>query len=94
MPQFSGSGFLATSTTFFLPNGAGQCSRSIAKLLDKYGLTDANPVSTPMDPNVKLDMEAKESEEASEKDDLNGYAQLIGSLIYLTLATRPDILCC
>ena len=26
----------------------------IERLLDKYGLTDANTVSTPMDPNVKL----------------------------------------
>ena len=63
-------------------------------LLEKYGLKDANPVATPMDPNVKLDMEAKEAEEAEEKEDLkigHGYAQLIGSLMYLALATRPDI---
>ena len=63
-------------------------------LLEKYRLKDANPVATPMDPNVKLDMEAKEAEEASGKEDLkigHGYAQLIGSLMYLALATRPDI---
>jgi Reverse transcriptase (RNA-dependent DNA polymerase) len=63
-------------------------------LLDKYGLTDANPVSTPMDPNVKLDMDVK-NEEQSETDAHpnigHGYVQLIGSLMYLALATRPDI---
>ena len=45
-----------------------------------------------MDPNVKL--EAKEAEEASMKEDLkieHGYTQLIGSLMYLTLAMHPDI---
>jgi len=60
-------------------------------LLDKYGLTNANPVSTPMDPNVKLDMEAKESEAEEDPKIEHGYAQLIGSLMYLALATRPDI---
>ena len=47
-----------------------------------------------MDPNVKLDMEVKEAEEASEKEDLkigHSYTQLIGSLMYLALATRPNI---
>ena len=45
-----------------------------------------------MDPNVKL--ETKEAKEASEKENPkieHGYAQLIGSLMYLALATRPDI---
>ena len=55
---------------------------------------DVNPVSTLMDHNVKLDMEVKEAEEASEKEDLkigHGYAQLIRSLMYLALATQHDI---
>ena len=64
----------------------------IDSLLNKYGLMNTNPVLTPMDPNVKL--EAKEAEEASMKEDPkieHGYAQLIGSLMYLVLATHPDI---
>ena len=63
-------------------------------LLDKYGLTDANPLSTPMDPNVKLDLEAEYHGEAKTRAYTkieHGYAQLIGSLMYLALATRPDI---
>ena len=70
-------------------------SHSIDFLLDKYGLMDANPVSTPMDLNVKLDIDTKNDEkEAEAEEDLkinHGYAQLIGSLMYLALATRPDI---
>ena len=64
-------------------------------LLGKYGLTNANPVFTPMDPSVKLDLETENQKEESEaKTNLNithGYAQLIRSLMYLALATHPDI---
>lgn len=73
-------------------------SHYIDILLDKYGLSDANPVITPMDPNVKLDIYAngdRNSDEIkSEENDpkiTHGYAQLIGSLMYLAIGTRPDI---
>ena len=64
----------------------------IDKLLSKYGLQDANPLSTPMDPTIKLD----DQEEAPDKEKTSslskfGYANLIGSLMYLAIATRPDI---
>ena len=56
---------------------------------------DVNPVSTPMDLNVKLDITMESNEEQSvAKEDLkitHGYAQLISSLMYLTLASCPDI---
>jgi Reverse transcriptase (RNA-dependent DNA polymerase) len=67
----------------------------IDMLLDKFRLTDANPVSTPMDPGVKLDYPTDESEDGGEgeKDERisHGYATLIGSLMYLAIGTRPDI---
>ena len=48
-----------------------------------------------MDPNVKLDMDVKTDEKGlatKENPKINhGYAQLIGSLMYLALASRPDI---
>ena len=65
----------------------------IDTLLKKYGLQDVNPVSTPMDPNTKLDViEGKISEDSEDQLLINhGYANLIGSLMYLAIATQPDI---
>ena len=55
-------------------------SHYINFLLDKYGSTDANPVSTPMDLNVKLDINTKNDEkEAEAKENLkinDSYTQL------------------
>eukprot|EP00253_Pinus_taeda_P018980 PITA_18980 len=48
-------------------------------------MTECNPLSTPMEQNLRLtSLEGKEFEDATK------YRQLIGSLIYLT-TTRPDI---
>ena len=64
----------------------------IETLLKKYGLQDANPVSTPMDPNIKLDdPEGISEEQGGVEMATHGYANLIGSLMYLAIATRPDI---
>ncbi len=48
---------------------------------------DANPVSTPMDPNISLEP----NKEKGETNCSNDYASLIGSLQYLATATCPDI---
>eukprot|EP00253_Pinus_taeda_P029940 PITA_29940 len=54
-------------------------------LLNRLGMTECNPLSTPMEQNLKLtSIEGKEFEDATK------YRQLVGSLIYLT-TTRPDI---
>ena len=65
----------------------------IDTLLKEYGLQDANPVSTPMDLNIKLDaLEGKASEDSEDQLLINhGYANLIGSLMYLAITTQPDI---
>ena len=65
----------------------------IDTLLKKYGLQDANPVSTPMDPNIKLDaLEGKASEDSQDQLLINhAYANLIRSLMYLTITTQPNI---
>ena len=48
-------------------------------------MLDCKPISTPMDPNVRL-----KEDEGNDLEDMTMYRQLVGSLIYLTL-TRPDI---
>ena len=64
-------------------------TRYINTLLKKYGLQDANLVSTPMDPNIKLDALEGNASEGSEDQLLinHGYANLIRSLMYLAIAT-------
>nr|XP_048324835.1 wall-associated receptor kinase 5-like [Ziziphus jujuba var. spinosa] len=54
-------------------------------LLQKFGMLDYKPISTPMEVNAKLS-----AYEGKDLEDATMYQQLVGSLIYLTL-TRPDI---
>eukprot|EP00253_Pinus_taeda_P010235 PITA_10235 len=57
----------------------------IGDLLNRFGMAECNPLTTPMEQNLKLtSMEGKEFEDATK------YRQLVGSLSYLT-TTRPDI---
>lgn len=67
----------------------------IETLLEKFGLQNLNPVTTPMDPNVKLDDYGKtdDPDKQGEQDTRvsASYAALIGSLMYLAISTRPDI---
>ncbi|KAJ9565416.1 hypothetical protein OSB04_001382 [Centaurea solstitialis] len=53
-------------------------------ILQKFGMMECKPASTPIEPNAKFAHEGKEL------DDGMMYRQLVGSLIYLTLS-RPDI---
>ena len=55
-------------------------------LLQRYRMLDCKPISTPMDPNVRL-----QEDKGKDLEDVTMYRQLVGSLIYLTLI-RPDIL--
>lgn len=59
----------------------------VRALLERNGLTDANPVRLPMVVGVQL-------ERAGEQLDMEGrelYQSLIGGLLYLATCTRPDI---
>ena len=62
----------------------------IESLLRQYGLENTNSVGMPMDPNIKLSA-APETENDEPGARSNSYASLIGSLMYLAVATRPDI---
>ncbi|CAL1391452.1 unnamed protein product [Linum trigynum] len=62
------------------------CQHKYAKdLLEKYGMLECKPVTTPVEISAKLC-----STEGKDLEDRTIYRQLVGSLIYLTL-TRPDI---
>jgi len=53
-------------------------------LLQRYGMLDFKPISTPMNPNVRL-----QEDKGKDLKDVTMYRQLVGSIIYLTL-TRPE----
>ena len=59
----------------------------ILKMLERYSLTDAKCVSTPADPNVKL----CKDDGVSKPVDPILYQSMVGSLLYVAIATRPDI---
>lgn len=64
----------------------------IDDMLERYKMTESNPVSTPMDPGLRLDA----SMGASSPEDIAfmhtvPYLNAVGALLYLSLTTRPDI---
>jgi len=61
----------------------------ITPILKRFNMQNAHGASTPLDPNVKLDL----AEERGEKElrDIKGSQAIVGSLMYVALATRPDI---
>ena len=63
-------------------------TKYIEAILEKYGLENANSVSTPLDPNIKLEPQQMHNDAST----INGnYASLTGSLMYATIGTRPNI---
>jgi len=64
----------------------------IATIFRRFGMEHTHGVSTPMDPNVKLDLAEDWGEKELEQEDITDYQAVMGSLIYAALATRPDIL--
>jgi hypothetical protein len=64
----------------------------IDSILRRYGFDDLTPISTPMDPNVRL----TSAQSPTTTDDIAKmrdvpYHEAIGSLMYASLGTRPDI---
>ncbi|KAL7605170.1 hypothetical protein Lser_V15G18000 [Lactuca serriola] len=60
-------------------------SHYIEKILKRFNFTDCSPVSTPIDPNVKL--MPNNGVPSSQLE----YTKAIGSLMYAMTSTRPDI---
>ena len=57
------------------------------KILHKFQMENCNAIATPLDHNVKLVKDSGNDETLYCKE----YQQLIGSLMYLMLGTRPDL---
>ena len=59
----------------------------ITLMLRKFGLAEANTVSTPADCNIKL---VKDNHVSNSTDQVE-YQSMVGSLLYIAMGTRPDI---
>ena len=59
----------------------------IRNILQKFGMTDACPTSTPSDTNVRL----VKDDGCSKPVDVTYYKSILGSLLYVAMGTRPDI---
>ena len=59
----------------------------ITKILERFNFSNINPSQTPMDANIKLEP----NKEQAKPETIKYFQQLIGSLLYLALACRPDI---
>ncbi|KFD59936.1 hypothetical protein M514_27886 [Trichuris suis] len=68
-------------------------SAYIESILRKYNMELCKPASTPLDPSVELSV-ADCPKTQAERDEMATvpYRDLIGSLMYIALSTRPDIL--
>ena len=59
----------------------------IEAMLEKFGLSQAKTVSTPANLSVKL----RKDDDVSKLVDPTLYQSMVGSLLYVAVATRPDI---
>lgn len=62
--------------------------KAINEVIEKYGMDKCKQINTPMEVNLKLQ---KPTEEEKEMCVNLPYRELIGSLMYIAMATRPDI---
>ena len=60
----------------------------LASELDKYGLKEAKTKSIPMSPSVRM---TQTQEDKVLDKEVYRYSELVGSLLYLSVCTRPDI---
>ncbi|SGY28176.1 BQ5605_C083g12990 [Microbotryum silenes-dioicae] len=56
-------------------------------VLARFGMSDAHPVATPMQPDLRLEVELQ----PTPFPDRTRYLQAIGSLMYASTGTRPDL---
>lgn len=62
----------------------------INSMLDKFGMANCRPVSTPMEGKLTAEMSSITAEDEKEMKDVP-YRQAVGSLMYVMVGTRPDL---
>lgn len=64
----------------------------LREVLDRYNMTNCNPVTTPADPNAKLSAEMS-STNAADRDEMQSipYQEAVGSILFASQVSRPDI---
>ncbi|MBW0533566.1 hypothetical protein O181_073281 [Austropuccinia psidii MF-1] len=62
----------------------------IDSLLERYGMTNCKPTATPLIPNSHLEAATRTAQEEFLSFKVN-YQSAVGSLSYLSNATRPDL---
>ncbi|SGY77776.1 BQ5605_C005g03723 [Microbotryum silenes-dioicae] len=71
------------------PDGSISLSQEqyLKDVLARFGMSDAHPVATPMQPDLRLKVELQ----PTPFPDRTRYLQAIGSLMYASTGTRPDL---
>lgn len=64
-------------------------TKYLEKIIAKYNMTNCNALSTPMEVNIKHEVLKREKSESAELE--HRCRQLIGTLMYVMLYTRPDL---
>jgi hypothetical protein len=59
----------------------------VTKVLEKFGMIDSNPVKSPLNASVRL----HKAVDGETRHDPKSYQQVIGSLMFAMICTRPDI---
>jgi len=59
----------------------------IDQLLVRFGMDSCNPVHLPLNPDIKL----FKAQDGGDLAEVSRYQQIIGSLMYLVIGTRPDL---
>ena len=81
LSNFLGMEFSFTQDCIFMTQ-----TKYCLKILDKFNMSDCKPKSLPCDASINT--MTKDSEEL---DDPRLYREIIGSLIYIMVGTRPDL---
>ena len=67
--------------------------RYIESIAERYGLSDAKPVATPVEPGLLLDQHADGGTETTHHIAVPiPYAEAVGSILWAAMVSRPDVM--